>query len=319
MAQATTTQLRVRAAEPVGIADTVPASSRRLVVALAWLSMLVSVAVYGFWRAVLPGDVDGLQLGQILFVAALLVATWVWSAIRPLRGYLAVLLAIHVVTNYLHPFLAGTAVWQTWFGTPGSSPWLVETLGDRLLKLGETLVVVGLLRALGTSRRAAFLTPGQLDAPAQRVRWLGMRAAEPWSRFGVKLALVLGAVFTAVLASMLPPSSDGLGRLILLLPLALLVAAMNALYEEVLFRAAPLSQLWRVVGARQAIFITAAYFGLGHFSGSIPSGPAGVLQAGFLGWLLSKSMLETHGLAWPWFLHFVLDAIIFCFLVAHVS
>ena len=53
MAQATTTQLRVRAAEPVGIADTVPASSRRLVVALAWLSMLVSVAVYGFWRAVL--------------------------------------------------------------------------------------------------------------------------------------------------------------------------------------------------------------------------------------------------------------------------
>lgn len=110
MAQATTTQLRVRAAEPVGIADTVPASSRRLVVALAWLSMLVSVAVYGFWDAVLPSDVAGLQLGQVLLVAALLVTTWLWPAIRSLRSYLAALLAIHVVTNYLHPFLAGIAV-----------------------------------------------------------------------------------------------------------------------------------------------------------------------------------------------------------------
>ena len=74
-----------------------------------------------------------------------------------------------------------------------------------------------------------------------------------------------------------------------------------------------------MVGARQAILVTPAYCGLGHFTGSFPSGPAGVLQAGFLGWLLTRDMLETRGVAWRGFLHLVFDAIVFCVLAAHVS
>ena len=298
---------------------TTAATHPRLLTAFAWLSTVVSLSVYGFWRAVVPGDVDGLQLAQVLLVASLLVFTWVWPAVRPLRGYLAVLMAIQLVTSYLHPFMAESAVWRGWFSVQGG-PWLLDTFADRLVKVGEALLVIAVvLFGLGSSRRAVFLARGQLDAPARRVRWLGMRADQPWTRFGVKLALILGGIFGVALGFMLPPSLAGFGRLLPLLPLALLVAAMNALYEEVLFRAAPLSQLWTVVGGRQAILITSAYFGLGHFSGSIPSGPVGVLQAGFLGWILSKSMLETRGLAWPWFLHFILDAVIFCFLAAQVS
>ena len=79
------------------------------------------------------------------------------------------------------------------------------------------------------------------------------------------------------------------------------------------------SQLHKVVGSAQAALLSATYFGLGHFSGSIPSGPVGVLQAGFVGWLFARSMLETRGLAWPWFLHFVLDAVIFTFLAMQVA
>ncbi len=291
----------------------------RLLLAFAWLSTLVSLSVYGFWRAVIPGDVDGLQLAQVLLVAALLVTTWVWPALRPVRGYVAILLAIHLVTNYLHPFLAGSTVWRGWFNAPGG-PWLLDTFGDRLLKLAEALVVIAVvLFGLRTSRRDAFLARGQLDAPARRVRWLGMRTDQPWTRFGVKLALILGGLFGLALVLMMSPSVAGLLGAVPRLPIALAVAAMNALYEEVLFRAAPLSQLLRLVGGRQAILITTAYFGLGHFSGSIPSGPVGVLQASSVGWLLSKSMLETRGLAWPWFIHFVLDAVIFCFLAALVA
>ena len=37
-------------------------------------------------------------------------------------------------------------------------------------------------------------------------------------------------------------------------------------------------------------------------------------MAGFLGWLLGKAMLETHGLAWPWFIHFVQDVLTFSFM-----
>jgi hypothetical protein len=55
-------------------------------------------------------------------------------------------------------------------------------------------------------------------------------------------------------------------------------------------------------------------FGIGHFYG-IPYGVIGVLMAGFLGWWLGKSMLETRGLWWAWFIHFVQDVWIFAFAV----
>jgi uncharacterized protein len=34
-------------------------------------------------------------------------------------------------------------------------------------------------------------------------------------------------------------------------------------------------------------------------------------MTGFLAWLLGKSMLETKGLFWAWFIHFLPDAVIF--------
>jgi hypothetical protein len=37
----------------------------------------------------------------------------------------------------------------------------------------------------------------------------------------------------------------------------------------------------------------------------------GVVLAGFLGWFLAKSVLETRGIGLAWFIHFVLDVIIF--------
>jgi uncharacterized protein len=33
--------------------------------------------------------------------------------------------------------------------------------------------------------------------------------------------------------------------------------------------------------------------------------------AGFLGWLLAKSIVETRGIFWAWFIHFLQDVIIF--------
>jgi hypothetical protein len=34
-------------------------------------------------------------------------------------------------------------------------------------------------------------------------------------------------------------------------------------------------------------------------------------MTGFLAFLLGKSMLETRGLTWPWFIHFLPDTVIF--------
>jgi hypothetical protein len=61
------------------------------------------------------------------------------------------------------------------------------------------------------------------------------------------------------------------------------------------------------------LLLVAAYFGLAHFYG-VPYGIVGVMMAGFLGWFLTKAMLETRGFFWPWLIHFCQDVAIFTFM-----
>ena len=93
----------------------------------------------------------------------------------------------------------------------------------------------------------------------------------------------------------------------------LLAAALNAFNEEVTYKASFLSVLEGPVGPHQAVYMVAAYFGIGHYYG-VPYGVIGVLLAGFLGWFLAKSMQETRGLFWAWFIHFWQDVWIFSFM-----
>jgi CAAX amino terminal protease family. len=97
------------------------------------------------------------------------------------------------------------------------------------------------------------------------------------------------------------------------LPAVLFAAALNAFNEEVTYKASLLSVLVEPVGSRMALWMVAAYFGIAHFYG-VPYGVIGVGLAWFLGWILAKSMLETRGLFWAWFIHFVQDVVIFAFL-----
>jgi len=88
---------------------------------------------------------------------------------------------------------------------------------------------------------------------------------------------------------------------------------LNAFNEELTYKASFLSVLEDAVGRQQALLLVAAFFGLLHFYG-VPYGIVGVILAAFLGWILGKSMLETRGLFWAWFIHFLQDVLIFAFL-----
>ncbi|TLN09851.1 CPBP family intramembrane metalloprotease [bacterium] len=92
-----------------------------------------------------------------------------------------------------------------------------------------------------------------------------------------------------------------------------MAAVLNAFSEEMTYKASFLSVLEGAVGRQQALLLMAAFFGILHFYG-VPYGIIGVLMAGLLGWLLGKSMLETRGLFWAWFIHFWQDVAIFIFL-----
>ncbi len=106
-----------------------------------------------------------------------------------------------------------------------------------------------------------------------------------------------------------------LARALPLMPLVLLFAAMNAFGEEMSYRAPQLGALQGPVGPAQALLMTAAYFGIGHFYG-VPYGVIGVAMSFVLGWILGRSMIETKGIFWAWFIHFCMDVVIFTFMAA---
>lgn len=51
-------------------------------------------------------------------------------------------------------------------------------------------------------------------------------------------------------------------------------------------------------------------FGAVHYFGT-PGSIAGVLVAGFSGWVLAKSVLETKGIFWAWLTHCLQDVVVF--------
>jgi hypothetical protein len=55
------------------------------------------------------------------------------------------------------------------------------------------------------------------------------------------------------------------------------------------------------------------FFGLAHYYG-VPYGVVGVCMSGCLGYVLGRAMLESEGMLWPWFIHFLQDVVIFSFL-----
>jgi len=107
------------------------------------------------------------------------------------------------------------------------------------------------------------------------------------------------------------PTLETLLQALPLLPAALFFAAINAFNEEIYFRTSLLSTLPEVIGRSQAMLISITLFGLAHYLYGSPPGIVGFLMTGFLAFLLGKSMLETRGFIWPWFIHFLPDAVIF--------
>jgi hypothetical protein len=140
-----------------------------------------------------------------------------------------------------------------------------------------------------------------------------MKKPEPWTHIGKIFAIIFTVVTFISLMLAWRPSLDMFVKVPPLIPVALLIAAMNAFNEEFTLRAAPLSTLLPAIGKQQALMITTVYFGLGHFYG-IPNNVPGVLMSAFLGWFLGKSLLETKGFFWAWIIHFLPDALIFTFL-----
>jgi hypothetical protein len=250
-----------------------------------------------------------------LFASTLLV-----ERLRPVRGYLTIISLIFLLglgggwQTGLVPLIRGS---QLWIDSVESASWAVSALATHFLKLLIPLTILGYLLVGGRSFKEIYLVRGNVSAMAEPSKLIGMKKPEPWIRVGSVFAVIFSAGTVAFVLLSSRPSIDMLMRVLPLIPVAVVIAVVNSFNEEFTLRAAPLSELVSAVGKEQALLMTTVFFGLGHFYG-IPPNLIGVALAGFLGWFLGKSILETRGFFWAWFIHFVQDVFVFTFLALAV-
>jgi membrane protease YdiL (CAAX protease family) len=272
-------------------------------VAIAWLAMLPASGASGILHRVLfTNDPSAwLAVVDVAILALLLALADVITAWRPLRGYFLALVA----------FATGSLIVDRIAPTVPPSGWVARMFANTFIQLIPCALLALSLSGSDLTRRDVFLAKGNMAAPSRMPRWLPPIG---WAWLGPLLTLLLAGGLTVQLALTVRPDAHMYGRALQGLPLALGFAAVNAAQEEFRFRAVLLARLLPVVGTTHTLLGTSLLFGLAHWFGH-PSGPSGVLLAGFAGYMWGKSMVETRGSAWAWLIHGFQDVVIFAFLI----
>ena len=278
--------------------------------------LIVSSLPLVIWRTLASGEPDWWPWLTAAVMVLIFALTLARASLRPLRGYVFMLLVIFLLGFGggwqwgLIPFVRASATWINW---ESQAPWALSAIATHVLRLAPALTILSYLLLTGRKRRDFFLVKGQINAPVEPSKLLGMKKPEPWTRIGTIFAIIFASVTLVYLLLSMQPSLGAFVQAIPLIPVALLIAVINAFNEEFTLRAGPLSELLPALGKQQALLVTTLFFGLGHYYG-YPSGVLGVLLSSFLGWFLGKSLLETKGFFWAWLIHFVPDVFIFTFL-----
>jgi membrane protease YdiL (CAAX protease family) len=284
---------------------------RKWLIFLAWFSILVISDLPDITFKYATGGVPvWIFWSKISFLFLFLAACIIIRQIRLLLSYAIVMLVFYLA-------LAASDIVRT-------SEWWIGLIGDNvkpsftllylrpfIRDIGVTVLVIGALWIVKKKRRDFFLVKGQLDAPVEPVRWLGIREGESWERFGWIFAVIAAFAVAVPTILSLRPSAEILKKCIPLIPASILFAAINAFNEELYFRATLLSTLTQVIGKNNALLINVVFFGMAHYLYGSPPGIIGFMMTGFLAFLLGKSMIETKGFLWPWVIHFIPDVMIF--------
>lgn len=279
---------------------------------LAWgVTLLISTLPEIAWielTGISPAWLTEAKIGLLLILGIL----FVWQPIRPLRNFFLVMFAFFGLMELSLRFNFTFAPLQALFGnTVFDDRMQAEQTG----KLAVSLVMIIVLLGLGYKRRDFFLTRGNLRAPIEPVRLLGFPKPDPWPVFGLQWGFYIAIALAVVQYIGLRPSGDMMLKVVPILPSILFYAALNAFNEEITYRAPMLATLEPVSGSKQALWLSAYFFGIAHYFGT-PGGLIGGMLSIFMGWILGKGMVETRGLFWTWWIHFLSDVAIFTFLTA---
>lgn len=177
------------------------------------------------------------------------------------------------------------------------------------LQLGLTGIVLLFVTLLNPGNFAHFFRLGNVNAHISKIAWLGIAGSETWLQIALTLGLWITLGTGIFMFFQLKKANVDHRFFVFSLLWAIPFSMTNAFSEEAIFRIGIVSPLFGIFSASIILLISGVVFGLPHYFG-MPSGVAGALMAGFLGWLLAMSLMETQGLFLAWALHFVQDVVI---------
>lgn len=203
----------------------------------------------------------------------------------------------------------------------GNPPIRIELFGTNYLNMTAgyqlTMLVLSLVAILITGIQTRFqslklLSITNIDGVVRPEPWIGIteKNKDTWKKLGLSLTIIVSIVTGVILYFQVYRKGSiqpfTLGNFLLVVILALI----NSFVEEVAFRHTFASIVeYHKMNPYISQGLSALIFGVAHYFGS-PGGIPGVLMAGYLGWISSKSIHETKGFFWAWLIHFVQDIII---------
>lgn len=206
----------------------------------------------------------------------------------------------------------------TWSIYPEWSSAVNQQLIYQLTTLSITLLFLLFLRLFFRQTFLTYFQKGDIKAPIVPVPQVGIKPkdGENWQHLGKNFAIVITLVTSIIIYFQIAHNQPiALAKLLPILPLSIGFALVNSFVEESITRLGVVVVLKGHVSDPFIALISAGIFGTVHYWGH-PGGFVGVLAAGFLGWLLAKSILETKGVFWAWLIHFLQDIVILTALLA---
>jgi len=177
------------------------------------------------------------------------------------------------------------------------------------LQLILAAVVLALTYLLNPNNFTHFFRVGDVNAHISKIEWLGVTGNETWLEIALSIGFFITLGTGIFMFFQLKKAGVDYRYFLFSLLWSIPFSMANAFSEEAIFRIGIVSPLYGIFSVSVIILISGIVFGAPHYFG-MPSGVVGAVMAGFLGWLLALSLIETQGLLIAWAIHFVQDVVI---------
>jgi len=199
---------------------------------------------------------------------------------------------------------------------------LSTSINKQILYQSITLIIsiflLLILKSFKKKEFQAYFRKGNISAKIYPEPYVGinLKPNENWFHVGKNMAIIITLITTIIIYfQVIHGSQAKLINLFKVLPISILFALTNSFIEEMITRFGVVVTLKNVLPDKYISIVSGVIFGTVHFWGN-PGGFVGLLIAGFLGWFLAKSILETKGIFWAWSIHFLQDVVIFTALLS---